>query len=125
MSVLFLQLETVANAYLDNRRKLRRAKRQRTCEDEPTPAAIEDYDVKTVLENKANNLEIPPSISSEELVKIIKQNLLEYANRDRPLCDDEIDGSTTALCLTKAVIDSYSQANVIDLVKQNLFARLS
>ncbi|KAF9823913.1 hypothetical protein SFRURICE_013450 [Spodoptera frugiperda] len=125
LSVLFLQLETVANAYLDNRRKLRRAKRQRTCEDEPTPAAIEDYDVKTVLENKANNLEIPPSISSEELVKIIKQNLLEYANRDRPLCDDEIDGSTTALCLTKAVIDSYSQANVIDLVKQNLFARLS
>lgn len=125
LSVLFLQLETVANAYLDNRRKLRRAKRQRTCEDEPTPAAIEDYDVKTVLENKANNLEIPPSISSEELVKIIKQNLSEYANRDRPLCDDEIDGSTTALCLTKAVIDSYSQANVIDLVKQNLFARLS
>ncbi|XP_022818025.1 HSPB1-associated protein 1 homolog [Spodoptera litura] len=125
LSVLFLQLETVANAYLDNRRKLRRAKRQRTCEDEPTPAAIEDYDFKTLLENKANNLEIPSSISSEELIKIIKQNLLEYANRDRPLCDDEIDGSTTALCLTKAVIDSYSQANVIDLVKQNLFARLS
>ncbi|CAH0690086.1 unnamed protein product [Spodoptera exigua] len=125
LSVLFLQLETVANAYLDNRRKLRRAKRQRTCEDEPTPAAIEEYDFKTLLENKSNNLEIPSSINSEELIKIIKQNLLEYANRDRPLCDDEIDGSTTALCLTKAVIDAYSQANVIDLVKQNLFARLS
>lgn len=125
LSVLFLQLETVAKAYLDNRRKLRRAKRQRTCEDEPAPTAIEEYDFKTLLENKANKLEIPSNITSEELINLLKQNLLEYANKDRPLCDDEIDGSTTALCLTKAVIDAYSEANVIDLVKQNLFARLT
>ncbi|XP_047033883.1 HSPB1-associated protein 1 homolog [Helicoverpa zea] len=125
LSVLFLQLDTVANAYLDNRRKLRRAKRQRTCDDEPAHTVSEEYDLKTLLENKANNLEIPTNITSEELVKLIKQNLSEYTNKDRPLCDDEIDGSTTALCLTKAIIDSYSDANVIDLVKQNLFARLS
>ena len=127
LSVLFLQLDTVAKAYLDNRRKIRRAKRQRTLEEEPAPAAVavEDYDFKSLIENKANNLEIPSSMTSEELVKLIKQNLTEYADKDRPLCDDEIDGSTATLCLTKAVIDAYSEANVIDLVKQNLFVRLS
>lgn len=125
LSVLFLQLESVANAYLDNRRKLRRAKRQRTREDDPTPSSMEDVDVKSLLEDKGNNLEHASPITSEELVKLIKQNLVEYTNKERPLCDDEIDGATTGLCLTKAVIDAFSQANVMDLVKQNLFARLS
>ncbi|CAH0594157.1 unnamed protein product [Chrysodeixis includens] len=124
LSVLFLQLETVANAHLDKKRKLRRAKRQKTCEEETdhTPVA---YDLNALLENKANNLEKVPKISTEELIKLVKQNVDTFVNRDRPLCDDEIDGSTSPLCLTKAVINAYSESNVIDLVKQNLLARLS
>lgn len=125
LSVLFLQLETVANAYLDNRRKVRRAKRQRTQEDEPKPTEVEDIDIMSLIEDKSNNLENAALITAEELVKLIKQNLKDYVNRDRPLCDDEIDGSTTGLCLTKAVIDAYSEANVINMVKQNLLARLN
>lgn len=125
LSVLFLQLETVANAYLDNRRKLRRAKRQRTQEDEPTSTGIDDIDVKSLLEDKSNNLENAPIITGDQLVQLIKQNLREYANKDRPLCDEEIDGSTKGLCLTKAIIDSFSEANVVDMVKQNLLARMS
>lgn len=125
LSVLFLQLEAVANTYLDNRRKLRRAKRQRTREDEPTPAEIAVLDIKSLIEDKSNNLETVRQITAEELLKFIKQNLEEYTNKDRPLCDDEIDGATTGLCLTKAVIDAYSDASVIDMVKQNLLARLS
>ncbi|CAB3248931.1 unnamed protein product [Arctia plantaginis] len=125
LSVLFLQLDTVANAYLDNRRKLRRAKRQRTREDESIPTEVEDIDIKSLIDDKSNNLENAALITAEELVKLIKQNLKDYVNRDRPLCDDEIDGSTTGLCLTKAVIDAYSEANVINMVKQNLLARLN
>ncbi|KAG6465479.1 HSPB1-associated protein 1 [Manduca sexta] len=125
LAVLFLQLETVANAYLDNRRKLRRAKRQRTCEEDPAPSVTEEYDLKTLLENQANNLEVAATITTDELINLIKQNLREYANMDRPLQDEEVDGATTTLCLTKAVIDAFSESNVIDLVKQNLFARLS
>lgn len=122
--MLFLQLETVANAHLDKKRKLRRAKRQKTCEEEPSDALVE-YDLKALLENKANNLEEVPTVTSEELVKLVKRNVDEFVNKDRPLCDEEIDGSTSPLCLTKAVINAYSDSNVIDLVKQNLFARLS
>lgn len=127
LTVLFLQLDTVAKAYLDKRRKLRRVKRQRTCEDDPITAvtADEDYDFKSLLDNRANNLETVSPITSQDLIDIIKQNIKEYGNEDRPLRDDEVDGTTTTLCLTKAVIDAFSQSNVIELVKQNLFARLS
>ncbi|XP_063831427.1 HSPB1-associated protein 1 [Ostrinia nubilalis] len=125
LAVLFLQLETVANTYLDNRRKTRRVKRQRTCDDDVTAPVLEDYDLKTLLENEANNLEVVPNISSEDLINLVKRNLREYANCNRSLDEDEVDGSTTSLCLTKAVIDAFSQGNVIELVKQNLFTRLS
>ncbi|XP_028178352.1 HSPB1-associated protein 1 homolog [Ostrinia furnacalis] len=125
LAVLFLQLETVANTYLDNRRKTRRVKRQRTCDDDVTAPVLEEYDLKTLLENEANNLEVVPNISSEDLINLVKRNLREYANCNRSLDEDEVDGSTTSLCLTKAVIDAFSQGNVIELVKQNLFTRLS
>ncbi|KOB77200.1 putative reserved [Operophtera brumata] len=123
LTVLFLQLDTVAKAFLDKRRKLRRAKRQRTREDAVT-TPDEHYDLKSLLDDRTNNLETASPITSQDLVNIIKENIKEYSNVDRPLRDDEVDGSAT-LCLTKALIDSFSQSNVIDLVKQNLFARLS
>ncbi|CAH0400420.1 unnamed protein product [Chilo suppressalis] len=124
LAVLFLQLETVANIYLDNRRKARRVKRQKTCEDS-SATAPEEYDLKALLEDKMNNMEVVQSISSVDLVNVIKQNLKEYANTDAPLDEDDVDGSTSTLCLTKAVIDAFSQNNVIELVKQNLFTKLS
>lgn len=126
LAVLFLQLDTVAKTYLDKRRKLRRAKRQKTREDDPVATTGDgDNDIKTLSDNEANNLEIVPAISTEDLITIIKKNITEYGNEGRPLRDDEVDGTTTTLCLTKAVIDAFSQNDVIDLVKQNLFARLS
>lgn len=78
-----------------------------------------------MLDNQANNLETVPIITSDVLIGILKQNIREYGNDNRPLRDDEVDGTTNTLCLTKAVIDAFSQSNVIDLVKHNLFARLS
>lgn len=125
LAVLFLQLETVANMYLDNRRKSRRVKRQKTCDDDTSAPVLEEYDLRTLLENEANNLEIVPNISSEDLVSLVRQNLKEYAKSNGSLEDDEVDGSTASLCLTKAVIDAFSQGNVIELVKQNLLTRLS
>lgn len=77
------------------------------------------------MENEANNLEVVPSISNDDLVSLIKRNIREYTNTNRSLDEDEVDGTTTSLCLTKAVIDAFSQGNVIELVKQNLYTRLS
>jgi hypothetical protein len=123
--VLFLQLETVAKIYLDTRRKTRRVKRQKTCEEDSTAPSHEEYDLQSVLKNEANNLVPVPSITSEVLINIIKQNIKDFANTSTALDEDEVDGSTTSLCLTKAVIDAFSQNNVIEQVKQNLFTQLS
>lgn len=111
--------------YLDNRRKSRRVKRQKTCDDDASAPVLEEYDLRTLLENEVNNLEIVPNISSDDLVSLVRQNLKEYAKSNGSLEDDEVDGSTASLCLTKAVIDAFSQGNVIELVKQNLLTRLS
>lgn len=100
-------------------------KRQKTCEEDPTPPTSQEYDIKNLLDNKENNLEVASVISSGELIDLINGNLKEFVNMDRPLQDEEVDGATTTLCLTKAVIDSISQSDVIDLVKQKLLARLS
>lgn len=124
LTVLFLQLETVANSYLDSRRKARRAKRQKTCEGDCTTSDT-PIDLKDLLENKANNMECASSITSEDLINILKDNIKEYTKAGRAFEEDDVDGVTTNLCLTKAVIDAFSQSNVIDLVKQNLLARLS
>ncbi|XP_059053192.1 HSPB1-associated protein 1 isoform X2 [Achroia grisella] len=125
LAVLFLQLETVANIYLDKKRKLRRVKRQRTCEEDTTVPIEEEYDLKSLLDEPTNNLELAPSITSADLTKLLKDNLAKYVNTNRSFDEDEVDGTTNNLCLTKAVIDAFSQSNVIDLVKQNLLARLS
>ncbi|XP_037963468.2 HSPB1-associated protein 1 [Plutella xylostella] len=125
LAVLFLQLETVAKLYLDNRRKTRRAKRQRTCEPDPAPATTEEYDLKALLENTANKMELAQPITSEGIIGLIQENLKRYANVERVLGDDEVDGSTASLCLTKALIDAYSDENVVEQVKRNLLAKLS
>ncbi|XP_049877468.1 HSPB1-associated protein 1 [Pectinophora gossypiella] len=126
LAVLFLQLETVANTYLDNRRKTRRAKRQKTCEDDCAGTTVtQEFDLKSLLENELNHLEMAQNITSEDLINILKGNIRVYANSEEAPDDEETDGATSSMCLTKAVIDSFSQSNVIELVKQNLFARLS
>ncbi|XP_026760645.1 HSPB1-associated protein 1 [Galleria mellonella] len=125
LAVLFLQLETVANMYLDKKRKLRRVKRQRTCEEDVAVPVEEEFDLKSLLDEPTNKLEIAPSIASTDLINILKENLTKYANTDRSHDEDEVDASSTGLGLTKAVIDAFSQSNVIDLVKQNLYNRLS
>lgn len=125
LAVLFLQLETVANTYLDKKRRFRRAKRQKTREDDTDLPDVEEFDLKALVENPENKLEIASNISSADLIDILKDNLNKYANTERALDDDELDGATSSLCLTKAVIDAFSQNNVIDLVKHNLLASLS
>ncbi|KAI8425184.1 hypothetical protein MSG28_007008 [Choristoneura fumiferana] len=59
LAVLFLQLEAVTKSYLDSRRKLRRAKRQRTCEEDTTARDVEDFDFNTILKNHPQELEVP------------------------------------------------------------------
>lgn len=125
LAVLFLQLETVANTYLDIRRKARRAKRQKTCDNEPSAPVLENFDLNVLLENDTNNLEVAPSITNEDLIKLLKENIREFVNTDNHSDDEEVDGFTSNLCLTKAVIDAFSEPNVIELVKENLFARLN
>lgn len=124
LAVLFLQLETVVNTYLDKKRKARRLKRQRTRDDSHN-SDVDEADLKHLLDNHKNNLEIVPAITNNDLIEIIKDNLKEYAGDDRAHDEDEVEGATSSLCLTKAVIDAFSQSNVIDLVKQNLFVKLS
>ncbi|CAF4910500.1 unnamed protein product [Pieris macdunnoughi] len=125
LAVLFLQLETVANTYMDKRRRVRRVKRQKTRESDTDLPETEEFDLKALVENPENKLEIASTISNTELINMLKGNLKKYANTERVLDDDEIDGATSSLCLTKAVIDAFSQNNVIDLVKHNLLASLS
>ncbi|XP_068619157.1 HSPB1-associated protein 1 homolog [Battus philenor] len=130
LAVLFLQLDTVAKSYLNNKRKVRRYKRQRTCEvDSDTPAVDDppddDFDLKSLIENKENNLELPANITTHDLINLLKENLNSFANANKQLEEDEVEGATDKLCLTKAVIDAFCQSNVIDLVKQNLFERLN
>ncbi|XP_053613799.1 HSPB1-associated protein 1 isoform X1 [Plodia interpunctella] len=125
LAVLFLQLETVSNLYMDSKRKTRRMKRQKTCEGDPTPSDSEDCDVSAILENSANKLEVPQSISTVDLINLINDNIKKYANTNKSFDEDEVDGATANLCLTKAVIDAFSQSNVIELVKQNMLSRLS
>ncbi|XP_063539487.1 HSPB1-associated protein 1 homolog [Cydia strobilella] len=122
LAVLFLQLESVTKSYLDSRRKLRRIKRQRTCDDEANPPDIETLDLQAVLKDH-KNLEVPPTVSAEELINLLKRNVRDFANTGVSFDEDEIDG-TRSLCLTKAIIDAFSDNNVIELVKQNLFSRL-
>lgn len=124
LAVLFLQLETVANTYIDNRRKLRRAKRQRTYEEPPAPSEAPEYDLKALLDNKENNIETVPFISGHEIVELISKNINDFISDDETLSDGDLDGATTSLCLTKALIDAFCENNAIDIVKQNLFMRL-
>ncbi|XP_038206620.1 HSPB1-associated protein 1 [Zerene cesonia] len=125
LAVLFLQLETVANTYMDKKRRVRRVKRQKTRDDDSPLPDLEEFDLKGLVGNPGNNMEIAPSITSADLMNVLKDNLSKYANTERALDDDELDGATSSLCLTKAVIDAFSQNDVIDLVKHNLLARLS
>ncbi|XP_023940016.2 HSPB1-associated protein 1 [Bicyclus anynana] len=122
LAVLFLQLETVVKTYLDKKRKSRRVKRQKTLEDNTEPD-VEEFDLKSILDNDNNKINVVPTISSNDLIELIKGNIKEFVN-SKSQDEDEVDGGTSSLCLTKAVIDSFSQSNVIDLVKQNLFAKL-
>ncbi|XP_045776647.1 HSPB1-associated protein 1 isoform X1 [Maniola jurtina] len=123
LAVLFLQLETVVKTYLDKKRKTRRVKRQKTREDNSTEPDIEEFDIKSLLDNHKNKLEIVPTIASSDIVDLIKGNIREFVN-NKVQDEDEVEAGTSSLCLTKAVIDSFSQTDVINLVKQNLFARL-
>ncbi|XP_047537227.1 HSPB1-associated protein 1 [Vanessa atalanta] len=123
LAVLFLQLESVVNTYLDKKRKARRVKRQRT-RDDPQSSDVEEADLKLLLENHTNNIQIVPTITNSDIIEIIKGNLKEYIAEDKAHDEDEVEGATSSLCLTKAVIDAFSQSNVIDLVKQNLFVKL-
>ncbi|CAH2094512.1 unnamed protein product [Euphydryas editha] len=123
LAVLFLQLETVVNGYLDKKRKARRLKRQRT-RDDPQGSDVEVADLKHLLDNHKNNLEIVPAITNDDLIELIKGNLKEYTGDGKAYDEDEVEGATSSLGLTKAVIDAFSQSNVIDLVKQNLFFKL-
>lgn len=125
LAVLFLQLETVANTYLDKKRRIRRAKRQKTRADDTDLPDIEEFDLKTVVDDPENKLEFATDISSTDLINMLKENLKKYVNTDRVRDDEELDGATSSLCLTKAVIDAFSQNNVIDLVKHNLLASIS
>lgn len=109
---------------MDRKRKARRLKRQRTHDDSHN-FDVDEADLKDLLDNHKNNLEIVPAITNNDLIEIIKDNLKEYAGDDRVHDEDEVEGATSSLCLTKAVIDAFSQSNVIDLVKQNLFVKLS
>ncbi|XP_046971463.1 HSPB1-associated protein 1 [Vanessa cardui] len=123
LAVLFLQLESVVNTYLDKKRKARRVKRQRT-RDDPQSSDVDEADLKLLLENHTNSIQIVPTITSSDIIEIIKGNLKEYTADDKAHDEDEVEGATSSLCLTKAVIDAFSQSNVIDLVKQNLFVKL-
>ncbi|VVC88718.1 unnamed protein product [Leptidea sinapis] len=123
LAVLFLQLETVANTYIDKKRRALRLKRLKTRE-EPQVPDDEEFDLTAVLEDPENNIQYVPNVTSDDLVKVVKTNLTKYANVDRLPDDDEVEGSSS-LCLTKAVIDAFCQADVIELVKQNLLAKLS
>lgn len=127
LAVLFLQLDAVAKAYLDNKRKVRRIKRQKTSDNEVDASldVNEDFDLKSLLENKENNLEVAVNINSNQLIDLLKQNLKEFAHEGRTLEEDEVEGSIDKLCLTKSVINAFCQSNVIDVVKQNLFERLN
>ncbi|CAH0728431.1 unnamed protein product, partial [Brenthis ino] len=122
LAVLFLQLDTVLKIYLDKKRKTRRMKRQRTREDNTEELDTEEVDIKPLLD--ANKFEIVPNISNSDLIDIIKGNLKEFAS-NASHDEDEVDGGTSGLYLTKALIDAFSQGNVIDLVKHNLVAKLS
>ncbi|XP_041969130.1 HSPB1-associated protein 1 [Aricia agestis] len=121
LAVLFLQLETVAKAYLDHKRRTRRCKRQRTEEDTATNS-LDEFDINTILDDKNNSIEYVPKISNFDLIRLLENNVKEYTSDIGTT--DEADGVTSSLCLTKALIDSFSQSNVIDIVKQNLFSRL-
>ncbi|CAG9565348.1 unnamed protein product [Danaus chrysippus] len=123
LAVLFLQLDTVVKSYLDKKRKSRRMKRQKTCEDNTQETDVEEFDLNSLL-NKLSNLEVVPAISSSDLIELIKSNIKEFVVKERTPDEDETEGATSSLCLTKAVIDAFSQSNVIDMVKQNLFAKL-
>lgn len=97
-------------------------KRQRTIDEHTQDDNNDNIDIKSVLD--ANIFETVPNISNGDLIDIIKGNLKEFAS-DVPPDDDEVDGVTSSLCLTKAVIDAFSQSNVIDLVKHNLIGKMS
>lgn len=121
LAVLFLQLETVTKAYLDTRRKQRRIKRQKTAESS-TSNEEPEIDVKDILK-KINTIEEVPQISKDELINLIKSNLDKYTNKSS-LDAVDLDGGSESLCLTKALINAFSENNVIELVKQNLLATL-
>ncbi|CAH2254557.1 jg22407 [Pararge aegeria aegeria] len=123
LAVLFLQLETVVKTYLDKKRKSRRMKRQKTREDNTPEPDIEEFDLKSLVEKHDTKLKIVPSLNSSDLIDLIKGNIKEFVDNKIP-DEDEVEAGSSSLCLTKAVIDSFSQSNVIDLVKQNLFAKL-
>lgn len=124
--MLFLQLDTVAKTYLDNKKKLRRVKRQRTCDiDSDTVSQAEDeIDLKKLLDNKENKLELATMLNTNDLIDLLKDNIKMFVNDGKQIDDDEIEGATDKLHLTKAVIDAFCQSNVIELVKQNLCERL-
>ncbi|XP_013139235.1 PREDICTED: HSPB1-associated protein 1 [Papilio polytes] len=126
LAVLFLQLDTVAKTYLDNKKKLRRVKRQRTCDiDSDTVSQAEDeIDLKKLLDNKENKLELATMLNTNDLIDLLKDNIKMFVNDGKQIDDDEIEGATDKLHLTKAVIDAFCQSNVIELVKQNLCERL-
>ncbi|OWR53808.1 putative reserved [Danaus plexippus plexippus] len=123
LAVLFLQLDTVVKSYLDKKRKSRRMKRQKTCEDNTQETDVEEFDLNSLL-NKLSYLQVVPAVSSSDLIELIRSNIKEFVVKEKTPDEDETEGATSSLCLTKAVIDAFSQSNVVDMVKQNLFAKL-
>lgn len=124
LAVQFLQLETVAKAYLDHRRKARRAKRQKTTEENPASHSTEEYNLNTLIDNTANRLELARPIDNDDIIRFLEGNLKEYASVEEA-SDDAVDCDSSTACLTKALINSFSDTNVIEQVKQNLLSRIT
>lgn len=98
-------------------------KRQKTCEDNTQETDVEEFDLNSLL-NKLSYLQVVPAVSSSDLIELIRSNIKEFVVKEKTPDEDETEGATSSLCLTKAVIDAFSQSNVVDMVKQNLFAKL-
>lgn len=104
-------------------------KRQKTCDEREVKAKetrpkASDFDINEVLA-KDNGLQVVPPVNNDGIINILQKNIETYINRDRVLTEDEVDGSSSKLCFTKALINSFCEPNVINIVKENLFARLS
>lgn len=128
LTVAILQVDTTVKRCIEYRSKNRGAKRMKLDKNEKCSTNVENLiDVKKIIE-ECPNATIAKEITGEELTKLLKENFdksnqADSDSSEETSAEDEYNENDDHL--TRAIINSFCDPEVIKVVKNNLIHNFS